>query len=112
MTKTINERGFAGYCDFKDTYGGRVRVYESSADPLDKVWVNIDSQLDILVGKAMVDRVYVNDAGDEVVAFHPQYAASRVGYKPLKAKASAHLNIEQAKALVAGLSEWIEEQSR
>ena len=39
--KTINVRGFASYCDFKDTYENSVRVQESSADPLDKVWVFI-----------------------------------------------------------------------
>jgi len=50
--KTLNSRGFGEYCNFKDTYNGIIRVYESSADPLDKVWVNIDSDLDIFIGKS------------------------------------------------------------
>lgn len=37
----ITDRGFADFANFEDTYGVNVLVRESSADPLDKVWVFI-----------------------------------------------------------------------
>lgn len=41
--KPTNDRGFMQYGEeFEDAYGASVRVVESSADPLDKVWVFIE----------------------------------------------------------------------
>jgi hypothetical protein len=36
------DRGFSDFANFDDTYGAGVRVTESSAEPLDKVWVFIE----------------------------------------------------------------------
>lgn len=35
------DRGFSVYLDMEDTYEANVMVMQSSADPLDKVWVFI-----------------------------------------------------------------------
>lgn len=104
--KTLNSRGFGEYCNFKDTYNGVIRVYESSADPLDKVWVNIKSDLDILVGDAKVKRLYA--IGENVIACH--WSEAPPGYLPVKAEASAHLNREQARILRDALDEFLKDQ--
>ena len=39
MPLRLTERGFADYADFKDTYGAHVVMRESSADPLDRLWI-------------------------------------------------------------------------
>jgi hypothetical protein len=104
--KTLNSRGFGEYARIIDTYNGVVRVYESSADPLDKVWVNIDSQLDIFIGHAKVKRLYALD--ENVIACH--WSAVPPGYVPVKAEASAHLNREQARILRDALDAFLKDQ--
>jgi len=42
MPISFTERGFANYADFEDSYGAKVIVRESSADPLDKVWIFVN----------------------------------------------------------------------
>jgi len=37
------ERGFDVYAEFKDTYGGKIRVQESSSAESPRVWVFVDS---------------------------------------------------------------------
>ena len=39
MSGTKNACGFRVYAEFEDTYGANVMVMESSADPLDKMWI-------------------------------------------------------------------------
>lgn len=43
---SYTERGFADYANFVDTYGATVRVRQSSAALVDRVWVFIDKKTD------------------------------------------------------------------
>lgn len=80
-----NDRGFLGYARLKDTHGGEVRVYQSSAvwsgdqdGPF--VWLNVDSS-----------------AWRQPIAEEPDE----------RFKAAAHLNREQAARVVRGLARWL-----
>ena len=76
------DRGFHGYGrPIKDSNGGTVNVYESSAASGPHVWLNIDAS----------------------VWFHPRRSES----KPHDT--SAHLNAAQARELIARLETWLEE---
>ena len=110
--KTANARGFYTYDVTPDTYGGEVTIHESSADPLDKVWLTLKTQLDVIVGPERVKRLYVSPTG-QIIPASP-VTARNLGiegvYPTVKAEASAHLNLEQAKRVRDALNEWIKDQ--
>lgn len=73
-----NDRGFLGYADLTDSYGGRVRVYESSSAEGPHVWLNVDAS-------------EWNTA--------PDVARTAV--------ASSHLDREQTARVVRGFVRWL-----
>lgn len=123
MSKTQDQRGFFGYADFKDTYGSTVRVKESSADPLDKVWVFIDAEhlhmtmpfstgADTFDGFPAPRTIYIDPVTHDLVPMHGVTAQKlgRQHWPKLKQSAAAHLSLEQAKVLRGALDEWIRDQ--
>lgn len=82
MTKRTS-RGFRIYSDFRDSYGNRVRIQQSSAACMDAVWIFCDGESD---GKML--------PGDT---------------KPFKS--APHLTIAQAKRVIRALERFVEEAS-
>lgn len=124
---TTDARGFSTFSTFEDTYGAKITVKESSADPLDKLWIFVEggaiqacmpkpTQLNSpdfveFRGEKLPDprRLYIDSLTFAPVAFrhHPGHGTS---YVPMPQNASAHLDVEQAKKLVAALTQWIAKQ--
>lgn len=115
MSKTKKtDRGFDEYADILDSYGARVRVTQSSADPLDKVWVFVDGGT--LSAPMPGDHLrYLYACGGKPVALtwqeveqHPDNAA----LEKIPQRAAAHLNVRQARQLRDALSAFIRKQAR
>ena len=82
MTKRTS-RGFRIYSDFRDSYGNRVRIQQSSAACMDAVWIFCDGESD---GKML--------PGDT---------------KPFKS--APHLTVAQAKRVIRALERFVQETS-
>jgi hypothetical protein len=78
LVAPTNDRGFLGYADIIDSYGGQVRVYQSSSAEGDYVWLNVDAS------------EWLNS---------PDVARVSV--------ASSHLDRAQAARVVRGLTRWL-----
>lgn len=110
MKKTIDQRGFAQFTEFEDTYGAKIRVKESSADPLDKVWVFIQGgRLHPGMPGDHLRQLYIDERG-QPVALRWQDAEGKTLTK-MEQDAAAHLNVKQAKKLIAALQAWVDGQS-
>ena len=86
------ERGFAIYGRLKDTRGLEIRVQESSADPLDFVWIFVDG--DGGFGRpGLMTRVARAIRGEEV-------------------RPSPNLNVEQVKELIKALQAFVDDKAQ
>lgn len=84
--KPTNDRGFLGYGEFEDTHGEKIRLVESSADPL------VCCHLFVGGGGCVVDGKY-EDGRKFDRAFLQR---------------APHLNVRQAMKLIAMLTKFVE----
>jgi hypothetical protein len=84
--KPTNDRGFLGYGEFEDTHGHKVRLVESSADPL------------------VCAHLFVGDGG---CVKNAEYEDGRK-FDRAFLQPSPHLNVRQAMKLIAMLTKFVE----
>jgi hypothetical protein len=84
--KATNDRGFLGYGEFEDSHGQKVRLVESSADPL------------------VYAHLFVGDGGCiKNAEYEDGRKFGRAFLQP-----SPHLNVRQAMKLIAMLTKFVE----
>lgn len=109
MPIEVTSRGFERYARFKDSYGAEIGVYESSAVS-SSVWVSIDGgQIQAVMPNTRANLRLYEYCGSPV-ARRPTQVEGRPAFKPIPQQGHAHLNVDQAKKLVAALQEWISKQ--
>jgi hypothetical protein len=84
--KATNDRGFLGYGEFEDTHGNKVRLVESSADPL------------------VCAHLFVGESGCvRNVEYEDGRKLERAFLQP-----APHLNVRQAMKMIAMLTKFVE----
>jgi hypothetical protein len=97
------------YCNFLDTFGGRVKMFPSSAEHSDKAWLKLETTLPVTLADN-ASNVYILSKNRVIAATPKEFKALGMKNEPfMKAAAASHLDKEQARHLRDALNVFLEE---